>query len=279
MKAHTIIQWLIIFLSAFASLTGILSSENSAVKTIETVRGEEVELYARGIYKHMSADVAVQGIAQDWVTLTMAIPLLLVAMFLKKHRRSLLLGAGVSAYFLVTYLFYTAMAMYNALFLVFVGLLGLSIFSLALYWREIVQKVTPGRFGPKAPRRFGAWFLMINALLIALLWLSTVIPPLLDGSIYPDSLQHYTTLIVQGFDLGLLLPLGFLAGWHWKRGNALGWQLGPVYLVFLSILMTALSAKIIAMGLSGVNIVPSVFLIPSINLTAWLLSWHCLKSI
>ncbi len=106
---------------------------------------------------------------------------------------------------------------------------------------------------------------MINSILIALLWLSVIVPPLLDGSIYPDILQHYTTLIVQGFDLGLLLPLAFVAGWQWNRGKMIGWHLGPVYIVFLGILMTALSAKIIAMRLSGVNIIPSVFIIPTIR--------------
>ena len=30
-------------------------------------------------------------------------------------------------------------------------------------------------------------------------------PPLLEGSVYPVEVQHYTTLIVQGLDLGLLL--------------------------------------------------------------------------
>lgn len=266
-------------LSGFAALIGILSKETAAVKTINTVRGLEVELYAKGIYKHMSSDVAIQGIAQDWVTLTMGIPLLLVALFLRRRKQALLLGAGTSAYFLVTYLFYTAMGMYNILFLVYVLLLGLSFFSFALYWKELTFSIATHDYGEQAPQRIGAWFLMINSTLIALLWLSVVVPPLLDGSIYPDSLQHYTTLIVQGFDLGLLLPLGFVSGWQWYRGKMIGWHLGPVYIVFLSILMTALSAKIIAMGLSGVNIIPSIFIIPTINLLSWGLSWRFIKAL
>lgn len=279
MKAHRIIQVFIIVLSGLASLIGILSKEAGKIKSIETVRGEEIELFARGVYKHMSADVAIQGIAQDWVTLTLAISLLIVAMFHPNQKKSILLGAGTSFYFLVTYLFYTAMAMYNALFLIYVILLGLSFFSFAIYWKQLTNKLTSDMYDSRVPRLLGAWFLMINAILIALLWLSVVVPPLLDGSIYPDGLQHYTTLIVQGFDLGLLLPLGFMAGFFWKKGNALGWQMGPAYLVFLSILMTALTAKIIAMGMSGVNIIPSVFIIPAINLMAVMLSWRCFQAL
>lgn len=37
--------------------------------------------------------------------------------------------------------------------------------------------------------------------MIGSLWLGVVVPPLVDGSIYPKELQHYTTLVVQGFDL------------------------------------------------------------------------------
>jgi len=279
MNAHKIIQWLMIILSGFAALIGILSEDTAAVKTIHTVRGLEIELYAKGIYKHMSANVAIQGIAQDWVTLTMAIPLLLVALFHRRHRQALLLGAGTSAYFLVTYLFYTAMAMYNALFLIYVCLMGLSFFSFALYWKKLTSSIKSGDFGKNVPQQFGSWFLMINSSLIALLWLSIVMPPLFDGSIYPEGLQHYTTLIVQGFDLGLLLPLGFFAGWQWKKGKLIGWHLGPVYIVFLSILMTALSAKIMALGFSGVNVIPSVFIIPTINLLAWGLSYRFIKAL
>ena len=211
----------------------------------------------------------------------MAIPLLIVALFLHRHKmwQVLLLGAGTSAYFLVTYLFYTAMGMYNTLFLVYVCLLGLSFFSFGLYWKKLSSTLSAYDYGKQVPQTLGAWFLMINSILIALLWLSVIVPPLLYGSIYPDILQHYTTLIVQGFDLGLLLPLAFVAGWQWNRGKMIGWHLGPVYIVFLGILMTALSAKIIAMRLSGVNIIPSVFIIPTINLLAWGLSWRFIKAL
>ena len=89
-----------------------------------------------------------------------------------------------------------------------------------------------------------------------------------NGSIYPESLQHYTTLIVQGFDLGLLLPLAFVAGMLLYRRTLMGYLAGITYIVFLSFLMTALTAKIIAMGLHGYNIIPVIFIIPVFNLFA-----------
>src|SRR5690606_12235855 len=86
------------------------------------------------VYRHMSAEVAPQGIAQDYVTLFAGVPLLIIALFYA--RRGLIRGrlflAGVLGYFLVTYLFYLVMGMYNYLFLVYTALLGLSFFAFLL---------------------------------------------------------------------------------------------------------------------------------------------------
>ena len=117
----------------------------------------------------------------------------------------------------------------------------------------------------KAPHKFAGGFLMFNSIIIALLWLSILLPPLIDGTLYPKELDHYTTLIVQGFDLGLLLPASFISGLLLYRRKPSGLVLGTVYLGFLSLLMIALCAKIAAMAIQGVNVIPAVFVIPAIT--------------
>jgi hypothetical protein len=228
-----------------------------------SVRGSWVTVYGRGVYRHMSADVAIQGIAQDYVTLFLAVPALIVSYLSAAGgglRARLVLG-GVLFYLFVTYLFYLIMGTYNELFLLYVLLLGTSFFALArlliAFPLDRLPAAPPGRGTAAA-----GIFLMINAILIGAMWLGVILPPLLAGELYPEGLDHYTTMIVQGMDLALLLPLSFVCGSMLRRGLPLGRLLGRVYLVFLSILMIALSAKILAMGLSGVNIVPAVFIIP-----------------
>jgi len=103
--------------------------------------------------------------------------------------------------------------------------------------------------------------------------------PLLDGSIYPAAVEHYTTLIVQGMDLSILLPLGFISGLLLIKRNPLGYLLAPVYTVFLVLLMTALTAKIIAMSLIGINVGPPIVVIPLFNITVITSSILALKSI
>ena len=218
----------------------------------------------------MSADVAVQGIAQDYITLFAGIPLLIIGLIgtLKGSLRWRLVLSGTLGYFFVTYLFYLVMAMYNYLFLAYAALLSLSFFALATTLLSFDVEKLKSSYSTEKPLRFSVGFLIFNVVMIALLWLSVILPPLLDGSLYPEGLNHYTTLIVQGMDLGLLLPICLVSAILLRKKKALGYLLVPVYTVFLSLMMTALTAKLIAMGLQGQNIIPPIFIIPAFALLA-----------
>jgi len=267
-KSVTILVLLILLIAVAATILGIFTSSGSGTYEYETIRGKIIEIYGQGLYRHMSADVAIQGIAQDYITLFLALPLLLLSFmgYRKGSVRAHLVLCGVLGYFLVTYLFYTAMAMYNEMYLAYVALLGLSFYGLLITLKPLLSVDWTERFSSKTPRKFAGWFLIINAIMIASLWLQVVLPPLFDGSIYPPDLNHYTTLIVQGFDLGLLLPASFISGFLLLKKRSGGYLAATIYLVFLSVLMTALSAKIIAMAAHGAEVIPVIFIIPTINI-------------
>ncbi len=263
----TTLSTIIIFLAIIASSAGIFSTGGSGPYQIESVRGEIVTVYGKGLYKHMSADVAPQGIAQDFITLFLAVPLLIISLFWvrKGSLKGGYLLAGVLGYFLVTYLFYLVMGMYNILFLVYTALLGTSFFAFSLTLLTLNPSKLANRFHSSIPKKWTGGFLIFNSVIIGLMWLGVVVPPLLDGTIIPAQTEHYTTLIVQGLDLGLLLPLSFVSGLLFIKGRPFGYLLAPTYFVFLSILMTALVAKIIAMGLLGQNIMPAIVIIPLVT--------------
>lgn len=276
---------LLVFLIAVAAVIatsfGIFSEAGTGSYTYESIRGETVEIYGKGIYQHMSAEVAPQGIAQDYVTLLVGIPLLIIAMFWarKGSLKGRYLLAGTLGYFLITYLFYLVMGMYNVLFIGYVFLLGTSFFAFSLVMLSFEPTKLHDYFSLKTPTTFSGGFLMFNSIVIGLLWLSIVIPPLLDGTIIPPEVEHYTTLIVQGLDLALLLPLSFVSGYLLLKRKAFGYLLAPIYFVFLSLLMVALTAKIVAMGLLGQNIIPAVFIIPALVLISIICSFLLLKNI
>lgn len=268
-------------LATVAASVGIFSNDGTGNYHYTSVRGKQVIIYGKGIYKHMSAEVAPQGIAQDYVTLFMAVPLLLISLFLT-HRGSekgKILLSGTVGYFLVTYLFYLVMGMYNQLFLVYVLLLGLAFYSFLLSIMSFNANQVVRLLNEQTPVKWIGGFLMFTSLSIAFLWLSIVVPPLMDGTIIPVQAEHYTTLIVQGLDLAVLLPGAFICGRLLFKKKPGGHLSATIYLVFLSLLMTALTAKVIAMALHGYPVVPVIFIIPSFTLASMLCTIILFKNI
>lgn len=280
-RTVTILVVLICVLSGIAASIGIYSQSGDGKFEYQSIRGETVEIHGIGIYKHMSAEVAPQGIAQDYITLFVGIPLLLFSLMWaqKGSVKGKYVLAGTLGYFLVTYLFYLMMGMYNALFLVYVALLCTTFFSFSLTLLSFNVNTLPDQYSEHTPNRFAGGFLLFNSTVITLLWLGVVVPPLVDGSVIPKETEHYTTLVVQGLDLGLLLPLAFVSGYLFLKKRPFGYLLAPVYLIFLTILMTALTAKIIAMGNLGYSTMPAIFIIPSFGIIAFVCSFWTLKNI
>jgi hypothetical protein len=280
-KPLTILVFLIVILAIAATTMGIFSNDGRGQFEYTSIRSKTVMIYGKGLYKDMSAEVAPQGIAQDYVTLFIAIPLLILSFF--KAREGSLKGrylfAGTIGYFLVTYLFYTVMGMYNVMFLTYVILMGASFYSFILIILSFDTNALQNSFKPSTPVKFTGGFLVFNSIVIGLMWLSIVIPPLLDGTIIPLQVEHYTTLIVQGLDLGILLPAGLISGVLLIRKKPSGYLLAPVFFVFLSLLMTALSAKIIAMKILDYNVVPAIFIIPAFNVITIICCLIILRSI
>lgn len=267
-------------LAAIASAGGIFLEGGKGPYPYETIRGKTIAISGEGLYRDMSADVAIQGIAQDYITLFLAVPLLFVFLVLAGRWgiRGRLLLAGLTGYFMVTYIFYLSMGMYNEFFLIYVGLASCSFFAFYLQIQSLIKSGCHNWYSDNQPA-FPGWFLMVNAVAIGLMWLSVVVPPLIDGSLYPAGIDHYTTMIVQGFDLSILLPASFVAGWLFVKRESAGYLWSPVYLVFLSFLMTALTSKIIGMNLTGVETRPAIFIIPFTTALSIFSAWLALSRI
>lgn len=277
----TILVICIAIISSIAASCGIFTKAGPGPYEYQSIRGVSVPIYGIGLYKDMSSDVAIQGIAQDYVTLFIGVPLLLVSLFfaVRGSVKARFLLAGIINYFLLTYLFYLEIAMYNAMFLAYVMLLGTSFFSLLLILFSFDIDSLSVIFRKETPVKITGGFLIFSSITIGLLWLSVVVPPLLNGTIIPAQVQHYTTLTVQGLDLGLFLPISFVSGFLLIKKDKFGYLAGTVTLVFLPLLMTALVAKLIGMASTGVSIVPAIFIIPGILIIALICCFIQIKNI
>ena len=137
MKNKKVISVLVIvvaIMAIIAASSGIFSTGGNGPYEYQSIRGKTVTIHGHGLYRHMSSDVAIQGIAQDYVTLFIAVPFLLATLIfsVKGSLRSRFLLAGTLNYFLVTYLFYLEIAMFNEMFLAYVILTGTSFFAFVI---------------------------------------------------------------------------------------------------------------------------------------------------
>lgn len=205
-----------------------------------------------GTYALETPDWMAQAIAQDWIDLVVVIPLLLGGSLLalrgSQLGRVLLAGAMLfSAYSFVIYVFAVH---FNQMYLCYCAALGLSAFGAAGLLRDRIA-ATPGRKGGGGNTVAG-WFLIVVAVLFALLWLSEILPAVVGGTV-PEKLVAVGLPAnpVHGIDLSLFLPLQFVAGISLLRGQRLGHALAPVLLVFGAIMAAAIATIFVVSILRG----------------------------
>lgn len=253
-KVISLLVLIIVGLSIVAAAYGVFSNQGQGQYEFNSLHGHRVPIYGNGLYKNESVSMAVQAKSQDVVTLALGIPLLIISLYLsrKNSLRGRLLLTGTLGYFLYTYTIYTFEAMYNPLFLSFVVLMSASLYAFILAMMSFDMGKLSSSFHEKLPVKFVGGFLLFIAAVVGLMWLGKIVPPLMNGTV-PIELEHYTTLVIQGLDLGILLPAQIIAAILLMKRNPFGYLLSSVITVKLITLLTAMSAMVIGQTLAGVQ--------------------------
>lgn len=258
----------IVVLSVFASLVGIFSNAGSGTYEIESFRGETIKIYGKGLYSYDSVSVAAQGIAQDIVTIVLGVPLLVISLFyaLRGSLKGRLLLTGTLGYFLYTYISYVFLWMYNPMFIVYVILMSASFFSFILLMMSFNISNLASAFSRKLPVRFLGGFQIFFAIALFLLWMKKIIPTITNGTI-PLGLEHYTTLVIQGLDLGFIVPIALLSGVMIIKRKPIGYLLSSVIIMKGFTMGAALTAMIISQYFAGVSMsIIEIIMFPMISL-------------
>ena len=256
MKYNRLISLLvvgIVILSIFASVIGIFSDGGLGIYQIESFRGETINIHGIGLYRDDSVSVVAQGIAQDIVTLILGVPLLIVSlcMLLKGSLKGRLLLTGTLGYFLYTYVSYVFLWMYNSMFIVYIVLMSLSFFAFTLSILSVDINNLSSSFSKKLPVKFLGGFQIFFAMASCLLWMGKIIPPIINGTV-PVGLEHYTTLVIQGLDLGFIVPIAILSGVLLIKRKPFGYLLSSVIIMKGFTMGAALTAMIISQYFAGV---------------------------
>jgi hypothetical protein len=267
-------------LAAVASAAGVFLRGDLATESFTTVRGEVVDLLTGGIYRFNGEAVAAEGVGWDLVTLFLVVPAVFIAMpaLRRGSTRALLFSTGVLAYFLYQYAEYSMFLAYGPLFLLYVATFATSLAGIALLVSRLDLATLAAGVDARFPRRAVTAFGVFMAVLLAGMWLPLIarsygqaVVPELDGA---------TTLVVQAFDLGFLVPLGlFTAVTVWRR-LPVGYVLGPVIVVKGAAMGAGIAAMLVVEALvtDVVQVVPIV-LFAAISLVCVALGWRVFGSI
>jgi hypothetical protein len=257
-------------LAIAATIAGLFWPSAGDPVPFRTIRGEQVELYGHGLYRFDSVSYATQAVAQDIVTLAFGIPLLLASLWAARNGsiRGRLFLTGTLAYFLYTYAAFVFLSAYNEFFLVYTALFTLCLWGLILALSEIDINRLPGYFRPTLPRRMIATIFFAIGGFLLMAWMGRIVPPLLAGT-PPFGLESYSTLVLQGMDLSIIIPWAFLSGVLLLRRAPAGYLLASLLTIKGLSLGLALLAMVIGQVARGIpTTLPEAVFFSSIFLAA-----------
>lgn len=209
--------------------------------TILTAAAAGCGVFMDGLYRDGPALVS-QAKAQDLVTLVVALPVLVSAAVLARSGslRAHLAWLGCMVYLVYTYAGYAFAVKYNPLFLVYIALLGCSLFALIGGLAELDMAEIKARYAGQKPARAASLFLAGLMALFYAVWLSELVPALIAGTIPQSILDSGTpTNMIHVLDMAWILPSFGIAALSLWRKEPLGYATVGVLLVFLVLLVLA----------------------------------------
>ncbi|GAB4318159.1 MAG: hypothetical protein Kow0019_19590 [Methanobacteriaceae archaeon] len=212
-------------------------------------------LFWKNLYQNDTISITAQMMGQDLITLIIVLPLLLISIYLivRNSLKGRLMWMGIMFYFIYTYASMSFLASYNQLFLVYVAILALSLYTfmgeiLTMKIEDIREIFTPGRIN-----KITAIYLFLAGLMLAAMWISMIIGSLISG-VAPAALESYTTLVIQALDLAVVVPASIIAGCLLIKGKLWGYILASIFLIKAALLGTAILSMILFMVLNGVSV-------------------------
>jgi hypothetical protein len=150
-------------------------------------------IFISGLY-HDALSFVAQAVGQEVISLAVVLPTLLITGLLagRGSPRAQLIWLGALVYLVYTYVVAAFDVKFNALFLVYVALLGCSLYALIGGLVTADMAGIKAGFTDKTPLKTISIYLAVLGVLFYVLWLSEIVPALLAGAI-PQSIRENGT--------------------------------------------------------------------------------------
>jgi hypothetical protein len=210
-----------------------------------------VEVADGGVYRYSVRALVTAGTPWDVVRLLVGIPVLLASLIvhLRGSLRGTMLLVGSLASFLYQYLLWTFAWAFSSLFLVYVALFSLSLWTLIFILAGIDGAQVRAAVGKRFPVKTVAGFSFALSAMLVFKCLAEILPSV-GSTAMPAAATGYYTMVDQALDLGLLAPYGVVAGVLLLRREGLGYVLSSSSLIlFLTVGLSVIAGEVM-LGLS-----------------------------
>jgi hypothetical protein len=214
-------------------------------------------LFSPATYSQETEIWAAQAAGQDLINLYI-VPFYILSSLLitRKENYFALIWAGISCYYIYTFLIYCFDIRFNWLFLLYVSILGLTCYSLVFFLYTFRGKFTPPKTHASLHQLTGG-YLIFTALLFAGSWLSEILPATLYNRM-PEGLEMLPTNPVHVLDLSVVLPGIFIGGILLIRNHKLGYFLAPVILTFSALMQATIVVLMLFLEEHGKSTPPAL---------------------
>jgi len=228
---------------------------NSIIIAVLAIIATTSGLFWNDLYKNDTVSIIAQMMGQDLITLTLGVPLILVSIYLvsKGSLRGRLIWMGTLFYFLYTYASMSFLTSFNQLFLVYVAIFSISLYTFLGELVSIDVSNIKKSFNSGLTSKIAAVFLLTVGLMLAAMWLKMIVDSLITGTV-PTALESYTTLVIQALDLGIIVPAAILSGYLLLKNKAWGFVMASIFLIKASLIGTAITSMILFMTMNGVSV-------------------------
>jgi len=238
-------------------------------------------IFLHDTYLRETAGWRSQAQGQDIIDLLLIVPLLItgsIMNFMEKRSGYFYMGSALM-FLIYTYFIFCFSVHFNAFFLLYCAILGLSGYLLLRLLTLVNGKTVKSWFQKKLPANQFSIFLNLFAAFFLLLWLKDIIPAIWHDTI-PGSITGtgLFTNPVEVLDLCFLLPGMMFAARLLRQETGTGYQLVPMLLLF-SFAMAANIALLLALSYhKGTPTSLLVIVVMAVvSLGCLFLSWRFLK--
>jgi len=236
-------------------------------------------LFDPAIYAKETANWAMQAKGQDIGNLIAVVMLLISGLlFSRGSYRSGLVWLGTLLYLVYAYIVYAVAVHLNALFLVYVAVLGLSSYAIVFTINGLRT------YGLKPPRtsilRLAGYTLGAIGVLFTLLWLSELIPALLAGEV-PRTITEAGLWVnpIHVIDLAIVLPAFIITSFLTIKSRRDGLFFMGSWLVFAALMATSIVAAMILTGISDgfQTVLPPLVMVALVMIASSYAAWRYLR--